>query len=347
MANFRWLLAIPVVLGAMLAAEPGQAAAIRDKAGMFSADVVSKADSQLERLERSTGIPVVIETVSAIPGLEEGASAEARNKAIDALAKERDREIHDEGLYVLISKRDHVISHVLERERLAGVVGSDKRLAIRDAFKPGFKEKKYDEGLMAAVATIERSLAGVSVKAAVPVHRGLAGPGAPAGRHDQPATSGWGTFLMIGLAIFGVLLVLRLLGGLFNRSSGAGYPGQMGGMQRPGMMGGPGYGQPGYGGGGGGGGFMSGLLGGLGGAVAGNWLYDQFSGGRHAGPTEAGGYQPDPYASGAADQGGDEIIGGNDDSGGGTWDDSPADAGGGDWGGGGGDWGGGDGGGDW
>jgi uncharacterized protein len=125
----------------------------------------------------------------------------------------------------------------------------------------------------------------------------------------------------------------------------------MGGMQRPGM-GGPGYGAPGYGApgyGGGGGGFMSGLLGGLGGAVAGNWLYDQFSGGRHNATHEAGGYQPDGYSSGIPDQGNDEIIGANDDAGGGaSWDDSPADAGGGDWGGGGGDWGGGgDAGGDW
>ena len=35
---------------------------------------------------------------------------------------------------------------------------------------------------------------------------------------------------------------------------------------------------PGYGGGGGGGGFMSSMFGGIGGALAGNWLYDQFSG---------------------------------------------------------------------
>ena len=49
-----------------------------------------------------------------------------------------------------------------------------------------------------------------------------------------------GTFLMIGLGIFAVLIVLRLLGALFGRSRGAGYPNQMGmGGPRPGM--GPGY----------------------------------------------------------------------------------------------------------
>ena len=167
---------------------------------------------------------------------------------------------------------------------------------------------------------------------------------------------------MIGLGIFGVLLVLRLLGGLFGRSS-AGYPGgmSMGGMGRPGMGPGPGgYGAPGYGGygGGRGGGLFSGMLGGLGGALAGNWLYDQFSG-RHggAGHSDASAYpvagSPDPYTPS-----GDDFVGTNDDPGGGaswgapdtgnTGGDWGGGDGGGDWGGGGGDWGGGGGdGGDW
>ena len=162
-----------------------------------------------------------------------------------------------------------------------------------------------------------------------------------------------GTFLLILAGIFGVLLVLRLIGGLFGRQR-AGYPGQMGGMgmNRPGMgLPGPGYyGGPGYGGRGGG--FFSGLLGGLGGALAGNWLYDQMSG-RHSHMTSADAYPPDSPLSGAPDQGDDAIIGADDHGGRGeTWDDpggdwGGGDAGGGDWGGGGGDWGGGDGGGDW
>lgn len=158
-----------------------------------------------------------------------------------------------------------------------------------------------------------------------------------------------GTFLLIILGIFGVLLVLRLLGGLFNRGAGAGNSGQMGGMgmPRPGMGpgGGPGYyGGPGYGGRGGG--FFSGMLGGLGGVLAGNWLYDQFSG-RHGGMTSADAYHSADYTSGTP-EGGDAIVGGDDGlGGGGDWggDAGTADTGGGDWGGGGGDWGGG--GGDW
>ena len=85
-------------------------------------------------------------------------------------------------------------------------------------------------------------------------------------------------------------------------------------MPGQGMGGGPGYyGGAGYGGGRGG--FFSSVLGGLGGALAGNWLYDQFSGGRHGqyGSADAG-HVTD--SAGYTEQGGDAIIGADDDPGG-------------------------------
>ena len=98
MINLRWLLAIPVMLAATLVAGPpaSQAATIRDRAGMFSKDVVKKAQAQLDKVERASGVPIVIETIDAIPGLDEGASHARRRKAIDEYAKERDKEIRDE-----------------------------------------------------------------------------------------------------------------------------------------------------------------------------------------------------------------------------------------------------------
>ncbi len=351
MVNLRWLLAIPVALAATLGAGSAQASAIRDSAKMFSGEVVKKAQAQLDHLERTTHIPVVIETIDRLSGLDSDATKAARTKAIEALAVHRDKAIKDEGIYVLISKHDRVISSVLIRERYADLLPIEKRDAIREAFVEEFKNKNFDGGLTRAVETIERSLQGASG-----VNRaGRAPAGVPAlvqhggaGRKAEAGGSIMFTFLMIVVGIFGVLLVLRLLGGLFGRSAGPGMPGQMGmGMGRTGM-GGPGYGG-GYGGGGGG--FMSSLFGGLGGALAGNWLYDQFSG-RHSNVSSADAVSPHDYSSGTPDAGGDAIVGADDDPGGGaSWDDGGGnDAGGGDWGGGdagggGGDWGGG--GGDW
>jgi TPM domain len=353
MIGKRWLVAIPVVLATAILTPTLEAADIRDRAKMFDPDVVKKADARLNRREKTSGIPIVIETIEEIPGVERDAEKAVKRKAIAKLAVERDEAIKDEGIYVLISKRDHVISPVLVRERLARVMPIEKRQAVIDAFTEHFKKDDYDGGLKSAVETLERSLEGVSAGKA-----GHRAPGAaPVAVHDlaqrqKPKAGGsaMGTFLLIILGIFGVLLFLRLLGGLFNRGAGAGYRGQMGGYPRPGMgPGGPGY-YGGPGGGGGGGGFFSGLMGGLGGALAGNWLYDQFSGGRHGHTTPADtGYAPNDVGAGT-DQGGDAIVGADDNPGGGTsWDDPGAGAdpgGGGDWGGGGGDWGGG-GGGDW
>jgi hypothetical protein len=364
MATIRWLLAIPLVLAVWTAEAPARASAIRDEAGMFSPRAIEEARSRLDRLEQSTGVPVIIETIKSIPSLTKESSRDERERAINQLAKRRDQQIHDEGLYILISRREHVISETLIRERLARVLPIEKRETIRDAFVAGFakgaKAQEFDGGLSQGVQAIEEALRGVKA-ANRNAHAPLAVAHGPGARRAGGGASTLWTFLMIGLAILAVLVVLRVLGGLFSRSQGGGYPNQMGGMgmPRPGMGpgGGPGsYGGPGYGGRGGG--FFSGLLGGLGGAIAGNWLYDQMSG-RHGNMTSAGAaYPPDDPSAGVPDQGGDEIIGAEDNGGrGASWDDgSGGDTGGGDWGGGdgggdwgggGGDWGGGDGGGDW
>ncbi|MHB1560556.1 MAG: TPM domain-containing protein, partial [Isosphaeraceae bacterium] len=332
-----------------------------DEGRMFSPGTVKNAERRLERLEQKTHVPVVIETIDHLPDLDPKAPSKEKLHAINQFALRRDEKIR-EGIYILLSKRDSVISRPLVREHLENVVPMSKRDAITEAFLKNFRQRDFDGGLEAGVSEIEKTLEGytdtrhrAAPRVAVPAPVGHA-----ANRgHVGGGGSMLGTFLLIGLGIFAVLIILRLLGNLFSRSSGAGYPGSMGGP-RPGMgPGGPGYyggGGPGYGGrGGGGGGFFSGLLGGLGGAMAGNWLYDQMSG-RHGETTSAGMYPTDQPTADAADE---RIIGADDNDGqGASWDDGGntgggdwgGDTGGGDWGGGGGDWGGGGdggGGGDW
>jgi uncharacterized protein len=80
---------------------------------------------------------------------------------------------------------------------------------------------------------------------------------------------------------------------------------------------------------------MSSLFGGIGGAMAGNWLYDQFSG-RHHG---SGNMYPDQTNYDQGSSPADDPSTGSWGGGGGDWG---GGGGGGDWGGGGGDGGGGD-----
>jgi hypothetical protein len=344
----RWSMVLAFAMVAGLAGLRTDAGEVRDRAGMFSPEAVKDAKAKLDRIEQKTGIPIVVETIDRIPGLDRNASTSTRRAAIERLAEQRAKEIGYEGAYLLISKGDRVSSPLLVRERYEPFLPKESRQAVIDALLGGFKAGNFDKGLISATEALDRSLA----SAAVVKHRGgapaLAGPERVVAR---PGKSGLGTLLMIGLGIFGVLLVLRILGGLFNRGA-SGYPAQMGmGEPRPGMGAGPGYGPPGYGyGGGRGGGFFSGMLGGLGGALAGNWLYDQFSG-RHgsAGHTETSSYTPGE-ANSPANTEGDSFVGGDDYGGQGvSWDNPSGGDTGGDWGGGdgGADWGGGGDGGDW
>ena len=130
---------------------------------MFSHEAVKKAQADLDRLERATHIPVVIETIDKVPGLDPSASPAEATKAINALAVRRDNAIKDEGIYFLISKNDHLNSNVLVRERFAALLPKAKRERIGHAFIEGFKKNDFDGGLLHGVQAIERALEGASV----------------------------------------------------------------------------------------------------------------------------------------------------------------------------------------
>jgi uncharacterized membrane protein YgcG len=353
MTRLRWLLALPAIF--LATSWPSMAAEVRDKAGLFSPEAVTKAQAELDRVEREYRVPVRIETVASLNG-----------SSIDEVLKQHARAIDAKGIYVLIARKERK-TEAGESAGYAKYFPRPKTIAIREAFNEEFGQGHLDAGLFKGVETIESTLAkaqaenGGPLRPTAPAAR-RAGQGvAPAGRLPvagaQAGKNSWGigSLLTIVIAILGVFLVIRILGALFSASRG-GYAnqGRMGGPG--GGPGGPGYGAPGYGGGGGGG-FMSSMLGGIGGALAGNWLYDQFSGRHH----DAGSVSQSTYDQGVGgadvpanddfvtpgDGGGDWGGDGGGGGGGGDWGGGGGGGGGGDWGGGGGgDWGGGGGGGD-
>lgn len=357
MKRLGWMFAWPALILAAGALAP--AAEIRDGAGMFGAETVRKAQTELDRIEREYSVPVTVETVKTLNGKNINDVLEGHAKAANA-----------EGVYALIARDDHKIQ-VLAGNSYHKHLTTERMLSIRQAFESKFRTRDYDGGLTEGVRKLDGTLAeakaeaGGSLKdASPPARRAVNAPAAP--RRPAARTSSWGAGSLIGivLMILAALLVFRIIGALFSSARGGGNygpgygPGRMGGPGYGG--GGPGYG-PGYGGGGGGGGFMSSLFGGIGGAMAGNWLYDKMSGNHQGGYSDQAGYGA-AGASGpgvtdqsaapsewdqSADAGGDWGAANTADAGnaGGDW----GGTGGGDWGGGGGDWGGGasDGGGDW
>lgn len=329
---------------------------ILDDAAMFSPAAIRDAQQSLKDLHGRSRLPVTIQTRKT-----------AGSESPDRYAINQAKLSAGEGLYVLILKDDRKIE-ILWSGSYKGRITPDDRENIRSAISQEFKKSDFDAGLKQALNKIsivaERfpaTTAGLP-NAAVPAPpraapRNVAQPVGVQQRNG--ASSSTFGFLLLGLGFIILIGVLRsLFGGRPYGSAG------MPAGRSPGGYG-PGYGGPGYGGGGGG--FFSGMLGGLGGAILGNWAYDRLGGHGHHDHGQGhdgswssttgglGSLPPDAPAEDSsqwygADSGGDwgqprddSSSWSSGDSGG--W--SGADSGGGDWSGGGGDFGGGSSGSDW
>ncbi|GIW86282.1 MAG: hypothetical protein KatS3mg108_0606 [Isosphaeraceae bacterium] len=292
---------------------PARAAEIRDEAGLFGEAARQRAEAALERIERETGVPVLIQTLESLNG-----------QPIERLAQSVGTRWGRPGVLVLIARRDQKV-HV---SSFRGFIGRDRERQITETLVSAFRGRDFDGGLEQAIARIEQAARAVQRPAGrTDAEARPAGPAEPAPAPNPSSSSGASILLVLGL----VILAIFILGRLFNRRPAYGpAPGPWGAAST-----GP---APG-------GGFFSGLLGGLGGALAGHWLYDQMTG-RHDGPTHT---SPgvDPAAGQLPPSESNWFGGGSGDWSGGATGDWSGDAG--DWSGGtGGDWSGGDvGGGDW
>lgn len=325
----------------LLAPTSVQASDIADGAGFFSAEAVTKANQSIHELEKKSGFEIRIETYATVP-----------KDKVDAVAKmeAKDREtffsnwLHDradatkvKGMMILVCKHPHHLRIFADKRLQNAGFGASQAKSIRDPLLAGFNAGQFDKALgdtMTHVTTVFDGLHAAHSNAVAPVpgqttpHKTQQAHPVPV-HHDQAPrhAAGYGGFLFVIAIVIGAIVVISLISRLFRGSAGGYGPNGMG----PGP--GPGYGG-GYGGGGGG--FMSSLAGGIFGAVAGNWMYDQFSG-RHAHGGEAGMGSDSSSAGNLGDSG---STGSDDSYSGGT------DFGGGDFGGGGGgggdDFGGGD-----
>ena len=69
----------------------------------------------------------------------------------------RDNELKDEGIYLLISKNDHLNSNVLVRERFASVLPEPNARRSAMHLSTEFKKKDFDGGLIHGVQAIEQA----------------------------------------------------------------------------------------------------------------------------------------------------------------------------------------------
>jgi uncharacterized protein len=310
---------------------------VQDDAHLFSKEAISDANAVIAKIHDRHKKDLFIETVKEGP----------KEKA-DRPKWSRDRfnEYKLDGVYVVFCKEPHFFRiEDGNKTRATGFFGAEdvkeleriikekqtndemlKRIAnfVLDTMDQHAPKKKADAPVVQKQAPV------VNNDPPPVVHRNAPDTGMPA----------WVGWVCIGVAVLAVIwiifAIIRAVTGMMGGGGGYGYGG--GG----GMMGG------------GGGGFFTGMLGGLFGAMAGMWIYNNMFGG-HATYGADGGVN---WGGGNQGGGGDTdtgASGGGDDWGGGQGDDA-ADAGGGkggddggdgggkggddDGGGGGGDWGG-------
>jgi hypothetical protein len=337
----RWALVPAVLAGWLCLAAPALAVApeVKDEAGLFSAEAVKRANETIADIDKRFKKDLAIETFKAVPeGKESELKGQGRERFFARWAEDRMAAMRGDGVYVLICANPTWLEVTVGKETLKkDFLRSDADKLRRDMVA-GLKAKKADQALLDGVRfvsdTIQAHRASKGTASAPATPRTSTNP---APNNDGGGGWNWGGLICMGLLILGGIW---LVVGLVRAFTGGG-------------GGGGGYGP---GGGWGGGGFGSSLLGGLFGAMAGMWLYNNVFGGHSTFGSTA--YGSEGGGAAASDEGqagyssgeswGDDSGG---DAGGGDW--GGGDAGGGDWGGGGGDWGGGGGdfggggGGDW
>jgi uncharacterized protein len=317
---------------------------VHDDAAAFTAEGVAAAKKAFAAVDFKHATKYVVKTVKDVPA--------ARKADFDAVKKDKDQfhrfmrdwaeelakaEGNSPDIYALVLVNDknayQVHVHTNRQSSVHGHFGDAKANQAAGKLSTGFEavlkskltgdeaKKERDGSLLASVNFVADAM-----KDSIVPDAGSRGHAVNTNHNNNGGGSSIMSYVCIGLVVLmGVWLVIGLIRALTGGGGGGG-------------MGGGGFG-------GGGGGFMSSLLGGMFGSMAGMWMYDSFFGGHHSSDygSSSAGYD-NGGGDGNYDTGANDYAGGSSgDAGGGDWGDSGGDnAGGGDWGGGGGDFGGGD-----
>ena len=248
---FAILAALFIGTGASRAAVGG----VVDNGGFFSESAKSEASKVILELERALHEDIAVETFKEIPGdLKTGVNLQdkaALRHLFEQWADKQFRQKGVNGVYVLIVKEPSHLQVAVGNNTQRVAFTLKDRDALVTLMTAKLRAHQNDEALRDGVNF---------VSATMKSHAGNRNrPGtAPVPVASHPAkSSGGGMGWLIPAIIIGLVVwvVIGLIRAISSRASG-----------------GPAMGQTG----GGGGGFMSSMIGGMFGAAAGMWMYDQF-----------------------------------------------------------------------
>ena len=281
--------------------------AIRDNGGFFSESAKSEATRKLSEIEQKYKKDLVIETFKEIP--EEIKQAvdltdkAAMNRLFEQWTVKQAKQQRVNGVYILLTKEPAHIQIVVGNDTQNKAFTLMDRDNLASLMLSKLRKKQYDEALLDGVNFVFKTMAGHETPSNRSNNVSFSSSGTPAKGGPTEHANPWVWIVIAVIGIGAIWLIMGIVRAVMGgRSSTAG----------SGMT-------PGYGGGG----VFSSLLGGMFGAAAGMWLYDQFSGNhgnawgadqdnRVGGSTGFSGQDTD-YSGAGGDFGGDS---GGGDSGG-------------------------------
>jgi uncharacterized membrane protein YgcG len=133
---------------------------IKDDAKFFSADTIKKANKEIRDIARKYGKDFLVETVNTVPADQaervKGMSTQDREKFFENWAADRADATVVNGVYLLVCKDPRHLQVVIAGKHEPLTPATQRK--IRDQLIATFRQSKFDEGLMQAIATIREQL---------------------------------------------------------------------------------------------------------------------------------------------------------------------------------------------
>jgi uncharacterized membrane protein YgcG len=165
----RWVCGCSVLVLALILTRQAAAVApeIKDNAKFFSPDVVKKANEEIREIFRKYDKDLLLETFMTVPGDQtdkvKGMSSEERGRFFQNWAEERSKAKVVNGIYILVCKEPSYLRLVVT-PKAHGVFDKAAQDQLSKLLLTNFREKKFDEGLVAAVKFVREKLAAAAIK---------------------------------------------------------------------------------------------------------------------------------------------------------------------------------------
>ena len=234
---------------------------VRDNADFFSESAKKEATRKISEMEQQHKKDLVIETFAAIPEeIKRGvdlADKPALNKMFEQWTVKEAKQQKVNGIYVLLSKEPAHLQIVVGYDTQNKAFTFKDRDNLANLMLSKLRAKQNDEALSECVKFVSTTMAAHGTPSQRVSHGSSSSAAIPTTRSTEQ-TIPWGWIITAVIAICGVWLIIGVL---------RAFMGGRGATAGSGMM-------PSVGGGG----MFNSLLGGMFGAAAGMWLYDQFAG---------------------------------------------------------------------